>query len=83
MLAQALSDADVKLLTEQPEWLPPPGRPQRGQDKWTDFGYTSHQTAELTAGPHTFTLSFQPWDENMNGEVNRAFVDSLRLTRIR
>ncbi len=57
--------------------------PQRGKDNWTEFGYTNHQTVQLSAGPHTFTLSFDPWDENMNGEVNRAIVDQLRLTRLR
>jgi hypothetical protein len=57
--------------------------PQRGKDDWKDFGYTNHQTVQLTAGPHTFTLNFDPWDENMNGEVNRALVDQMRLTRLR
>ncbi len=57
--------------------------PQRGKDDWKDFGFTNHQTVQLTAGPHTFTLNFDPWDENMNGEVNRALVDQMRLTRLR
>jgi hypothetical protein len=57
--------------------------PQRGKDNWKDFGYTNHQTVQLSAGPHTFTLSFDPWDENMNGEVNRALIDQMRLTRLR
>ena len=57
--------------------------PQRGKDEWSNWGYSSRQQMNLEAGEHHFDLTFEPSDENMNGEVNRAVVESLRLTRIR
>jgi hypothetical protein len=54
--------------------------PQRGQDNWSDWGWSNGHTAQLTAGPHRFELRMLPQDANMNGETNRAFVDSISLT---
>jgi hypothetical protein len=56
--------------------------PQRGADLWTDWGYSSALTIPLSAGTHTLTLSYTPADRNMNGAVNTALVDHLRLTRL-
>jgi hypothetical protein len=56
--------------------------PQRGQDKWSDWGRSSSQIVGLAAGKHRFELRFDPYDENMNGEVNRAMIDLMRLVRI-
>lgn len=53
--------------------------PQRGQDNWSDWGWSNGQRAQLTAGPHRFELRMLPQDANMNGETNRAFVDSISL----
>ncbi len=56
--------------------------PQRGKDQWSKWGYSSRQQAVLTPGEHEFRLQFEQADENMNGDVNRAMLDHLRLTRI-
>ena len=56
--------------------------PQRGTDRWTDWGYGTAQNVELTPGDHTLTLSFTAGDENMDGRVNTALLDHLRLTRL-
>ena len=56
--------------------------PQRGKDEWANWGYSSRRQVSLTAGEHEIRLQFVPSDENMNGEVNRALLDHLRLTRI-
>ncbi len=56
--------------------------PQRGQDQWSNWGYSSRQQVNLSAGEHELKLSFEPADENMNGDVNRALLEHLRLTRI-
>jgi hypothetical protein len=56
--------------------------PQRGKDEWANWGYSSRRQVSLTAGEHEIRLQFEPSDENMNGEVNRALLDHLRLTRI-
>jgi hypothetical protein len=53
--------------------------PQRGQDQWANWGVSSALTAHLTAGPHRFELRLTPADENMNGEVNRALIESISL----
>ena len=56
--------------------------PHRGVDLWTDWGYSSTLVVPLSAGVHTLTLVYTPLDRNMNGAVNTALVDHLRLTRL-
>jgi hypothetical protein len=56
--------------------------PHRGLDVWNDWGYSSALRTWLAAGPHTITLAYTPVDRNMNGAVNTALVDHLRLTRL-
>jgi hypothetical protein len=56
--------------------------PHRGVDRWTDWGYSSVLTTWLTAGSHTLTLAYTPIDRNMNGAVNSARLEHLRLTRL-
>ncbi len=56
--------------------------PQRGKDEWSKWGYSSHQHVNLTEGDHDIRLLFDPADENMNGDTNRAMLDHLRLMRI-
>jgi hypothetical protein len=56
--------------------------PHRGADLWTDWGYSSVLTSWLAAGSHDITLSYTAVDRNMNGTVNMALVDHIRLTRL-
>ena len=56
--------------------------PHRGSELWTDWGYSSVLTTRLSAGTHTLHLAYTDVDRNMNGAVNRALVDHLRLTRL-
>jgi len=56
--------------------------PQRGTNLWTEWGYGTAARVTLTAGSHTLTLAFTPLDENMDGRVNTALLDHLRVTRI-
>ncbi len=51
--------------------------PQRGV--WTEWGYSSHLMVKLTRGKHTLTLVKHALDENMNGRINHAALDSLEL----
>lgn len=57
--------------------------PQRGDGLWNDWGYSNPVPVYLTAGTHTLRLRFTVADENMNGEVNTALLDHLRLVRVR
>jgi hypothetical protein len=54
--------------------------PQRGENRWSDWGWSNVLHVRLAAGAHTLTLAFTPLDENMNRHVNTALLDALRLT---
>jgi hypothetical protein len=56
--------------------------PQRGTDRWTDWGYGTALRVTLGSGEHILTLAFTALDENMDGDVNTALLDHLRLTRL-
>jgi hypothetical protein len=56
--------------------------PQRGSDRWTDWGYGTALRLDLPAGEHTLVLAFTELDENMDGRVNTALLDHLRLTHV-
>ncbi|MCB0585423.1 MAG: hypothetical protein KDD06_08880 [Phaeodactylibacter sp.] len=56
--------------------------PQRGTDEWSDWGYSNSYVVKLNKGSNTLRLSFEPWDVNMNVEVNRAMVDFVRLIQL-
>jgi hypothetical protein len=53
--------------------------PQRGQDDWNNWGSSSSQVTQLSAGTHRFELRFLPQDLNMNGEINSARIASIVL----
>ncbi|HEX5830301.1 MAG TPA: hypothetical protein VFY16_04910, partial [Gemmatimonadaceae bacterium] len=56
--------------------------PQRGNELWTDWGYGSPVHVRLAAGAHTLTIAYTALDRNMNGAVNAALLDHVRLTRL-
>ena len=56
--------------------------PQRGTDRWDEWGYGTALRVELAPGAHVLALAFTPLDENMDGRVNTALLDHLRLTRL-
>lgn len=56
--------------------------PQRGADEWSDWGFSNTLQLSLSKGSHQLTLSFEQWNENMNGDVNQAMLDQLRVIRI-
>ncbi len=56
--------------------------PQRGTDQWSDWGFTNSVQVKLAKGTHQLSLTFEPANENMNGEVNRAMLDYMRITKI-
>jgi hypothetical protein len=57
--------------------------PQRGVGEWSNWGFSNSVQVRLEKGPQTLTLAFEPANENMNGEINQAMLDYLRLTRLR
>lgn len=53
--------------------------PQRGQDEWSDWDYCNAYLLSLRAGRNTVRLALEPWNINMNVEVNRAMLDHMRV----
>ncbi|MBP6681500.1 MAG: hypothetical protein KA166_09920, partial [Saprospiraceae bacterium] len=56
--------------------------PQRGQDEWSDWGFSNSRRVKLNAGDNLIRITFEDWNHNMNGEVNTAMLDYLRVIRI-
>ncbi len=56
--------------------------PQRGENEWSNWGFSNSVKAELVKGKYTFTLSLDAANENMNGETNQAMIDYLRISRL-
>ena len=55
---------------------------QRGKNEWNTWGFSNTVQIPLNKGKHILTISFEEADENMNGEVNAAMLDYLRVTRL-
>jgi hypothetical protein len=56
--------------------------PQRGKDEWSDWGYSNARMVTLQAGANTLELVLEPWNTNMNVDVNTAMLDYWRLIRV-
>ncbi|MBK3518145.1 alpha-L-rhamnosidase-related protein [Carboxylicivirga marina] len=53
--------------------------PQRGRNEWSNWGCTNLIEVELRKGKNQLQLSFEDYNNNMNGEVNRALLDEIIL----
>lgn len=56
--------------------------PQRGNDEWSNLGFTNSVAIHLEKGTHTISLSYEPWNENMNEVVNQVMLDYLRVVKM-
>ncbi|HEY2066697.1 MAG TPA: hypothetical protein VGG84_12110 [Gemmatimonadaceae bacterium] len=56
--------------------------PQRGVDRWADWGWSNVLRLPLRTGAHTLTMVYTPLDANMNPRENTALLDVVRLTRL-
>jgi hypothetical protein len=57
--------------------------PQIGKDEWSNFAYSNSWDVELKKGINTIILSYEKYNENMNGEVNMAMLDGIRLRKLK
>lgn len=57
--------------------------PQRGTNEWSNWGFTNSMQMKLTEGKHQLSISFEPANENMNGEINQAMPDALYIYQIK
>jgi hypothetical protein len=56
--------------------------PQRGVAEWSNWGFSNPIRVRLEKGTHALTLAYEPANQNMNGTVNQAMLDYLRLRRM-
>jgi hypothetical protein len=54
--------------------------PQRGPNRWGEWGWSNGLQVRLSPGEHTLTLAYTPLDENMNRRQNTALLDHVRVT---
>ena len=56
--------------------------PQRGKGEWSNWGFTNSVKVKLSKGARIISLKFKDANENMNGDINQAMVDYLRVIKI-
>jgi Glycogen debranching enzyme len=56
--------------------------PQRGDGDWQNWGFSNPINVEIAGGKHKLVLYRDKHDNNMNGSVNSALLDSFRLTLV-
>lgn len=55
--------------------------PQRGENEWSNWGYSNIIKLDLAKGKNILTISFEPYNENMNGQTNKAMLDEIILRK--
>ncbi len=56
--------------------------PQRGKGEWSNWGMSSGVKVNLEKGDNVVTLSYEDYNENMNGEVNQAMIDYVEIIKL-
>ncbi|WP_426670670.1 glycogen debranching protein [Mucilaginibacter sp. McL0603] len=56
--------------------------PQRGKGEWSNWGFSNSVKVKLSKGKHVVTLQFKDANENMNGDINQAMIDYLRMIKL-
>ena len=57
--------------------------PQRGVKEWNDWGFSNSIQVMLTPGKHAITIAYEPANENMNGLINQAMIDYIRVIKMK
>ncbi len=57
--------------------------PQRGKEEWSNWGFSNSLKVPLTEGEHVISISLEDFNENMNGEINQAMIDFIRVQFIK
>ena len=55
--------------------------PQRGQNKWNDYGYSNAILIDLKNKNNFFKISLEDFNKNMNEEVNSFRIDKIRIIK--
>jgi len=56
--------------------------PQRGKGEWSNWGYSNPIKIKLLKGKHVILLQLKDANENMNGDINQAMLDNMRLVKL-
>jgi hypothetical protein len=56
--------------------------PQRGKAEWSAWGYGNGILVSLSKGKHDLVIEYKAGNENMNGEVNQAMIDYVRVIQL-
>ena len=56
--------------------------PQRGKEEWSNWGFSNAIQVNLAPGMYQLILSLEAYDENMNGDINQAMIDYIRVTKL-
>ncbi|MBN8851721.1 MAG: glycogen debranching protein [Sphingobacteriales bacterium 50-39] len=56
--------------------------PQRGKGEWSNWGYSNPVKIRLGKGRHVIELRLEDFDDNMNGDINQAMIDCLRVRKV-
>nr|WP_321408406.1 hypothetical protein [uncultured Carboxylicivirga sp.] len=56
--------------------------PQRGSDEWSDWGFTNAVKTYLNKGNNILSVVFEEWNTNMDGEINEALIDQMRIIKL-
>jgi hypothetical protein len=57
--------------------------PQRGKEEWSNWGFSNALKVKLTKGEHVISISLEDANANMNGEINQAMIDFVRIQFIK
>jgi hypothetical protein len=56
--------------------------PQRGTDEWSDWGFSNTIETSLLKGRNELRIVFEDWNSNMDGEINDAMLDYMRIIKV-
>jgi len=57
--------------------------PQRGKEEWSNWGFSNSLKVSLSKGEHVISISLEDANENMNGEINQAMIDFVRVQLVK
>jgi hypothetical protein len=52
---------------------------QRGTDEWSNWGTSNPLKIKLNQGDNKLELRFEPWNNNMNVDVNTFLIDHIKV----
>jgi hypothetical protein len=56
--------------------------PQRGVEEWSNWGFSNPMLVRLPKGKNVLSLTYETANTNMNGAVNQAMLDYMRVRRV-